>query len=154
MDNKMSPHWRCEKHDLVLPNVARCPGCEQENYSTESFEERKRILSGKIHTGYPDCCADCELQFAMKLSESPAVAKSKKRTWFISYAWRSYSVAMEERKTGFGNVYHHDFRGLNITAEDIALLERNMAMHHRPFGGNPADVCEVVVLNIVEIGAI
>ena len=99
MDNKMSPHWRCEKHDLVLPNGARCPGCEQENYSTESFEERKRILSGKIHTGHPDCCTDCELASDLKELAEDKKPVPKKRTWFISYAWRSYSVAMEECKS-------------------------------------------------------
>lgn len=111
-------------------------------------------MTNKIHTGRPDCCADCELAYDIKgLAPGDNKSVSKKRTWFISYAWRSYSVAMEEHKKGYGNVYHHDFRGNNITKEDIALLEHNMTIHHRPIGGHPADVCEVVVLNIVEIGA-
>lgn len=112
----------------------------------------------KQHTGYPDCCADCELAADIRDARQARFAgkgvQPKKRTWFISYAWRSYSVAMEESKTGFGNVYHHNFNGDNITKEDIALLENNMTIHHRPVGGHPKDICEVVVLNIVEIGAI
>lgn len=111
----------------------------------------------KQHTGDRGCCADCELAADIRDARQARFAgkgvQPKKRTWFISYAWRSYSVAMEESKTGFGNVYHHNFNGDNITKGDISELERNMAIHHRPFGGNPADVCEVVAINIVEIGA-
>lgn len=108
-------------------------------------------MTDKIHTGHPDCCADCELQAAMKLGATPVIEKLKKRTWFISYAWHSYSVVMEERKHGFGNVYHHNFRGLNITKSDIEELEENLTINHRPVGGHPKDECNIVVLNIVEI---
>lgn len=112
-------------------------------------------MTDKIHTGNPDCCADCELQEAIKAAHEGSLkvagVKPAKRTWFISYSWQSYSVAMEERKHGFGNVYHHNFRGLNITKSDIEELEENLTIHHRPVGGHPKDECSIVVLNIVEI---
>lgn len=109
----------------------------------------------KQHTGNRDCCADCELAADIRDARQARFAgkgvQPKKRTWFISYSWSSYSVSMEERISGFGNVYHHDFRGINITRGDIADIETNMAIHHRPVGGHPKDECQIVVLNIVEI---
>ncbi|MEG0207078.1 hypothetical protein [Citrobacter sp.] len=108
-------------------------------------------MTNKIHTGHPDCCADCELQAAMKLGSTPVIEPSKKRTWFISYSWSSYSAGDRERKSGFGNVYHHQHLGHGIDQNDILDLEERLANYHIPKSGSPDDKVQCVILNIVEI---
>lgn len=110
-------------------------------------------MTNKIHTGYPDCCADCELAFDLKGCVEGKKNASKKRKWFISYRFESYSAGYGDCVEGFANDYITKFNGEPLNEEDIKTFEENMRIHYRPRGGSPDDKYRVIVLNIVEIGA-
>lgn len=112
-------------------------------------------MTNKIHTGHPDCCADCELQEAIKAAHEGSLkvagVKPAKRTWFISYSWSAYSAGDRERLTGFGNVYKHHHLGHVLSQSDVREMEEELKQFHKPKNGSPEDKVTIVVLNIVEI---
>lgn len=40
-------------------------------FSNDRSDESKRLFSNKVHTGHPDCCADCELMYSSRGLKTP-----------------------------------------------------------------------------------